>query len=297
MAPLATSWRPAPLAARGHQPASLLQFSAIPAGASRGAATRAASSGGAAAGGTIRLPIFPLSLVALPTADVPLQIFEARYRVLFSTLMAGSEGIDEGLVSADKPWAGTRRFGMCFFDPQSKGLASVGTVLEITQHNCTDDGRILVQTTGRERFQILQVVEERPVMVCDVSPLEEDEDTSPEAAALAEDVATSFRQVLRLSSKLRDAPVPSDVSDPEQLQHLGPRELSFWVASLFAGNPYSQQALLEESNTLKRLGAEQELLSSTLKYLSAQAALQSAFSSGSSSGSDSEGAPPSGGPD
>ena len=31
-------------------------------------------------------------MVALPASDVPLQIFEARYRVLFSTLLAGEEG-------------------------------------------------------------------------------------------------------------------------------------------------------------------------------------------------------------
>jgi ATP-dependent Lon protease len=45
------------------------------------------------AGGTReKLPIFPLSMVALPAADVPLQIFEARYRVLFATLLAGAKG-------------------------------------------------------------------------------------------------------------------------------------------------------------------------------------------------------------
>ena len=45
------------------------------------------------AGGTReKLPIFPLSMVALPAADVPLQIFEARYRVLFATLLAGAQG-------------------------------------------------------------------------------------------------------------------------------------------------------------------------------------------------------------
>jgi hypothetical protein len=31
-------------------------------------------------------------MVALPAADVPLQIFEARYRVLFNTLLDGEEG-------------------------------------------------------------------------------------------------------------------------------------------------------------------------------------------------------------
>jgi hypothetical protein len=122
---------------------------------------------------------------------------------------------------------------MCFFDPQSKALASVGTVLEITQHTRLDDGRLLVSSIGaqglltcllcgrpagrvarhragwepggrvaaalahrllwrhdlsphppapvpigRERFRIRDVIEERPVLVCDVEPLPEDEDTS-----------------------------------------------------------------------------------------------------------------------
>jgi Lon protease-like protein len=44
------------------------------------------------AGQREQLPLFPLNLVALPTIECPLQIFEARYRVLFTTLLAGSEG-------------------------------------------------------------------------------------------------------------------------------------------------------------------------------------------------------------
>ena len=37
------------------------------------------------------LPLFPLNLVAFPGADVPLHIFEARYRVLFNTLLDGAD--------------------------------------------------------------------------------------------------------------------------------------------------------------------------------------------------------------
>ena len=62
------------------------------------------------------LPIFPLSVVALPSATVPLMIFEARYRVLFSTLLAGMPGVEEGLVQAESPFCGTKKFGMCFAD-------------------------------------------------------------------------------------------------------------------------------------------------------------------------------------
>ena len=37
------------------------------------------------------LPIFPLNLVAFPGADGPLHLFEARYRVLFTTLLDGAD--------------------------------------------------------------------------------------------------------------------------------------------------------------------------------------------------------------
>jgi ATP-dependent Lon protease len=43
-------------------------------------------------------------LVAAPGGDVPLQIFEARYRVLFNTLLAGADDVDEGLVDEESPF-------------------------------------------------------------------------------------------------------------------------------------------------------------------------------------------------
>jgi hypothetical protein len=57
--------------------------------------------------------------------------------------------------------------------------------------------------------------------------------------------------------------------------------------------PLQQQALLEEETTLGRLKAVQELLSGTVKYLSAQVALQSAFKTTGGGGAN----PPPGGPD
>lgn len=47
-----------------------------------------------------------------------------------------------------------------------------------------------------------------------------------------------FRSVVSLSVKLKEATVPSDIANPKQLVELAPGDLSFWVASLFAGNPY-----------------------------------------------------------
>ena len=36
-------------------------------------------------------------------------------------------------------------------------------------------------------------------------------------------------------------PSKQDITNPRQLDELSPRELSFWVGSLFAGSPYQQQ--------------------------------------------------------
>lgn len=37
-----------------------------------------------------------------------------RYRVLFNTLLKGADDLEEGLIQDEKPFAGTRRFGMCW---------------------------------------------------------------------------------------------------------------------------------------------------------------------------------------
>lgn len=56
-------------------------------------------------------------------------------------------------------------------------------------------------------------------------------------------------------------------------------------------------AALQMDSTEERLKAERELLNSTLKYLSAQAALQGAFKAGGSPAEGEEPVPPPGGPD
>lgn len=71
-----------------------------------------------------------------------------------------------------------------------------------------------------------------------------------------------------------------DQLEPSELKELGPRDLSYWVASFFSDIKLLQQNLLEEDDTLRRLQKEKEVLSETVRYYSAAAALKSAFSPG-----------------
>ena len=97
---------------------------------------------GAGGDGDVRtLPVFPLGVVPVPFQNVPLHIFEARYRVLFSTLLYGESDIDEGLADPESEFAGSKEFGMCYIDKEGN-IASVGSLLNIGQHQKLDDGKL-----------------------------------------------------------------------------------------------------------------------------------------------------------
>jgi ATP-dependent Lon protease len=63
--------------------------------------------------------------------------------VLFNTLLDGADGIEEGLVQKESPFAGSRSFGMCYISNRGQ-LASIGTTLTIQEFVREDDGRMYV---------------------------------------------------------------------------------------------------------------------------------------------------------
>jgi len=229
-------------------------------------------------GGVKQLPIFPLNMVGLPDAKVTLHIFEARYRVLFNTLLYGLDDVEEGMVQKDSVFCGTRRFGLVYVNPRG-GLASIGCCLEIEKHRQLEDGRLLVVMRGVERFRIRRVVADKPVLITEVEVLEdeEDEETLKELegeGGLAEEVRELFCNTLTLGRKMQGK--PAQESFPSQLFELPAPRMSFWIAGMFSGAE-EQQQLLELSTCRGRLEREKEILKGTLDYLTASAALKSAL--------------------
>eukprot|EP00899_Mesostigma_viride_P025003 jgi/Mesvir1/5688/Mv15703-RA.1 len=222
------------------------------------------------------IPIFPLGVVAMPGVEVPLHIFEARYRVLFNTLLQGEDGLEEGLIDATSPYAGTKQFGMCFLSDQ--GMCRVGSLLEIERHEMLAGGRMLIVSTGVKRFRVVNVLKARPVLMAEVEWFEEETDEQAEAdeevRELGTRVSSLIKDTLRLGYKAKGIEPPPEA--PAQLDTLGPRMLSFWVPSLF-DTPLEQQAMLEMDSTKKRLERERDLLQQTLDYLSARIAIKGAF--------------------
>src|SRR4029079_7905099 len=86
----------------------------------------------------MEIGLFPLGIVLLPTEQVPLHIFEPRYRELIAECLEGEQPF--GLVYADDD--GLRRTGT---------LASVVEVVERFE-----DGRLNIVVEGGDRFRLLE---------------------------------------------------------------------------------------------------------------------------------------------
>jgi Lon protease-like protein len=102
-----------------------------------------------------RLPLFPLNVVLLPGADLPLHIFEPRYRQMVRECL-----------DAKSP------FGMLLALPN--GIAGTGCtaeILEVTKRY--PDGRYDILTVGRSPFRVVKLFDREPLLRGEVDYLED----------------------------------------------------------------------------------------------------------------------------
>lgn len=96
------------------------------------------------------LPLFPLDLVLLPGIPMPLHIFEPRYK----------EMVGECL-SQKRPFGVVR--------VQEEGMAEIGCTADIiTVTKEYSDGKMDIVTQGRERFEVMEVNQERSFLQAEV---------------------------------------------------------------------------------------------------------------------------------
>jgi ATP-dependent Lon protease len=119
-----------------------------------------------------RIPLFPLNVVLLPGADLPLHIFEPRYLDMVNRCLK------EKSV-----------FGMLLALP--KGVARVGCtaeILEVAKHE--EDDTLDILTVGRSPFRVLELYSENPLAEGDVDYLEDRE--VPASAALQRELTELY---------------------------------------------------------------------------------------------------------
>jgi Lon protease-like protein len=162
-----------------------------------------------------RIPLFPLNVVLLPGAELPLHIFEPRYRAMVKDCLAEKS-----------------EFGMLLSLP--KGLARVGCTAEIRAVvKRYDDGRMDVLAIGRAPFRVLDLFQEDPLLEGQVDYLEDRE-------------AAPNLRVQRELIELFEACHTLIFDDyPKNLQGALPEELSYLVAATLPMELLWKQQILE----------------------------------------------------
>jgi len=103
----------------------------------------------------VRLPLFPLNVVLLPGADMPLHIFEPRYRQMV-----------RDCLETKSP------FGMVLALPN--GMAGTGCTAEIVEvTNRYGDGRCDILAIGRAPFRVVELFPDEPLLRGEIDYLED----------------------------------------------------------------------------------------------------------------------------
>lgn len=162
-----------------------------------------------------RIPLFPLNVVLFPGEQLPLHIFEPRYRRMVR------ECLDD-----NSP------FGLLLAIP--KGVVHVGCTAEILELIKThEDGRMDVITVGREPFRVIELFSEDPLLHGHVDYLE-DRDSAPDAS-----------QKSRLIELYETCHTLLYSSLPQDIASLSATELSYAIASTLPLDLLWKQQILE----------------------------------------------------
>jgi Lon protease-like protein len=187
--------------------------------------------------------MFPLGTVLVPTAGLPLHVFEPRYRALVKDCLAGD-----------------REFGVVLIERGSEVggndvRTSVGTVARIVEAAELPDGRWAIAAVGVRRVQVLRWLPEDPYPQADVEDWPDPEPGAGHRDAL-DDVMAQLRRCLALAAEAGDPGAPATIEladDPV---------LAGYQASVVAPlGPLDQQRLLAAPTPDARV----ELLSTLLR--------------------------------
>ncbi len=148
-------------------------------------------------------PMFPLGSGLLPSAVLPLHIFEDRYRVMIKAVLDGDREFGVALIERGKETGGGEVRSM---------TATIAQVIDATEF---DDGRWAVAAVGTRRVRVIEWLPDdpHPRAIVDDWPDEPGDDVSPEQL---DERIRQLKRVLALVAELgHDVDIDPDLaSDP-----------------------------------------------------------------------------------
>ncbi len=184
---------------------------------------------------TKRIAIFPLGgAILFPGLQLPLHIFEPRYRAMVSKALASDR-----LIGMVQP-----RTGATNRDPDRPALFDMGCIGKITDVEALDDGNFNIVLSGEARFRVeREVTSDTPYRVVEAAIEEE----APEEAALASAERAALEQAAR-----KFAMAQGYVVDWESVANLDDRTLVNGISQVAPFDAAAKQALLEAATLRDR---------------------------------------------
>jgi Lon protease-like protein len=178
------------------------------------------------------LGLFPLGIVLLPTEQLPLHIFEERYKELVNECLE-RDG-EFGLVYAD-----------------DDGLRDLGTRARVTDVLTRfEDGRMNILVEGGSRFRLTELTDGRSFSTGRVVPITDDDD--PATGPVVEEALGLFERLREITGSEVEAPAATHA------------QLSFALAAKVELAPDAKLALLAETSERARMDLVQDLLESAV---------------------------------
>ena len=199
--------------------------------------------------GARTLPMFPLGSVLFPHAELPLHVFEPRYRALTEACLAGDGEFGVVLIErGSEVGGGDTRF-------------SIGTVARIVAAGRLPDGRYLLATVGTRRLRVRTWLSDDPFPRAEVELLGEG-DTSVDAHDVRADVERVLKRVLAMAAELGEAPQAVGVELDDD-----PVQAGYQAAAAAPIGPLDAQRLLELDDPAERLAQLHGLLADQAELL------------------------------
>lgn len=207
-----------------------------------------------------RLPLFVLGSPFYPQGNNYLNVFEMRYR----TMMFDCAKSDD-------------MFGWVYSDQQTGQIAKIGTMCKIVDRQLLEDGRQYIAFEGVSRFKVKKIVKTLPYLLADVEPNITDEipEDNEEAKKLERSVYNTLKYYIRL---MKTYPKTKNMVITQNAKENRPTnnnlilnesqrrsDFSFSLANMIQlGQPVEGQLLLQTTDVLKRLRAENHILKSAV---------------------------------
>ncbi len=195
------------------------------------------------------LPMFPLGTVLLPSAVIPLHVFEPRYRALVHDCLAGDREFGIVLIARGSEVGGEDE------------RTDAGTVARIVEAVELPDGRWAIGAVGTRRVRIAAWLPDEPYPRAEVQDWPDAAPGADHGAALEHTVGL-LRRALALASEAGDqsAPATIELSDDPVLA-------GYQAAAVAPIGPHDRQRLLVAPTPDDRLALLDVLLEDAIEVL------------------------------